>query len=111
MTQQSDDTTEFKAMMKQLITQLGTMMSFINTLVNKYLIAQLLKIFVWNTSTHKTQEIKNFLDDNNIDVFKIFESHCTDRSYVRISRYKMYCAKHLDGTANGRTAIIIKDII
>jgi len=49
-----------------------------------------------------------FLENKNIDIIFISESHFTNRSHLKIQNYITYVTQHPDGTAHGKTAIIIK---
>jgi hypothetical protein len=71
---------------------------------------QLLKITIWNANglCQHAQEIRYFLQNNNVDILLISETHFTQKSYVKIPKYKVYHTNHPDGTAHGGTAIIIK---
>jgi hypothetical protein len=41
----------------------------------------------------------------------ISETHFTNRSFFRLTDYKIYDSKHPDGTAHGGTAVIIRSSI
>lgn len=72
-----------------------------------------LKIGLWNANglTQHAQELKIFLDNKDIDIMLISESHYTNRSHLKIHNYSVYNTQHPDGTAHGGTAVIIKSKI
>lgn len=73
--------------------------------------AQLLKIAIWNANglCQHAQEVKLFLQNNNIDVMLVSEAHFTLKSHLQIPRYQIYITRHPDGNAHGGTAIIIRE--
>lgn len=68
------------------------------------------KIGLWNANGlgQHEQEVKAFIISHNIDIMLISETHFTNRSYFKLSKYNFYGTNHPDGTAHGGTAIIIK---
>lgn len=72
-----------------------------------------LKIAVWNANglCRHAQEIKTFLNLQNIDIMLISETHFTSKSYLKIPNYTIYNTNHPDGRARGGSAIIIKSSI
>jgi len=81
-------------------------MSTINT--NKFL-----RIAQWNANglqNHK-EELIIFLKQNYIDKLLISETHFTYKNYFRTPSYKLCHTTHPDGTAQGGTAILVKDSI
>jgi exonuclease III len=63
-----------------------------------------LRIALWNANgliLHK-EEIILFLKEQHIDILLISDS------YIKIPNYRVYHTNHLDGTAHGGTAILIK---
>lgn len=72
-----------------------------------------LKIAVWNANglCQHAQEIKTFLNLQNIDAMLISETHFTSKSYLKIPNYTIYNTNHPDGRARGGSAIIIKSSI
>lgn len=75
--------------------------------------AQVLKLAVWNANglCRHVQEVKSFLQIQEIDIMLISESHFTDKSYIKIPNYVIYDTKHPDKKAHGGTAIIIRNNI
>lgn len=69
-----------------------------------------LKIALWNANglASHSQEIQNFILTQNIDIMLISESHCTNRSFIRIPDCNVYITTHPNGAGHGGTAIIIK---
>lgn len=69
-----------------------------------------IKIAVGNANglSQHGQELTLFLQNHNIDIALISETHFTNRSFINIPRYSIYHTKHPDGTAHGGTAIAIK---
>lgn len=59
---------------------------------------------------HK-EEVILFLKENSIVILCISLSHFNAEIYSTISNYNMYNTNHTDGTANGDTAILIKQSI
>jgi len=56
-----------------------------------------------------TEEVKNYIQNQQVDIMLISETHFTTRSYFKIPNYAMYDSQHHDGTAHGGTAILIKN--
>jgi len=69
-----------------------------------------LKIVLWNDNglAQYTEEVKNYIQDQQVDIMLISETHFTTRSYFKIPHYAIYNTQHSDGTAHGGTAILIK---
>jgi len=69
-----------------------------------------LKIVIWNANglSHHSEELKTFLDANNVDIMLISETHFTYKSHFSLSKYNFYQSMHPDGTAHGGSAILIK---
>jgi exonuclease III len=69
-----------------------------------------LKIAEWNANglCRHAQEIQTFIQNLDLDILLVSETHFTDRSYIKIPNYHVYCTNHPDGTAHGGSAIIIK---
>ena len=67
-------------------------------------------ISIWNANglASKSQELKTFLNNENIDIMLISETHFTNKSYLKIYNHNTYFTNHPDGKAQGGTAIIIK---
>lgn len=70
----------------------------------------LLKIAVWNANglCKHAQEINIFLQNLNIDILLVSETHFTNRSYLKIPNYMVCSTNHPDNTGHGGTAIVIK---
>ena len=70
-----------------------------------------LKVVLWNANglAQHTEEVKTYIQTQNVDVMLISETHFTKRSYVKIPNYTIYATQHPDGTAHGGTAIVIKN--
>lgn len=75
--------------------------------------APLLKIAIWNANglCQHAPEVKLFIQDANIDILLISETHFTNRSFFKIPNYNVYNTNHPDNTGHGGTAIIIKRTI
>lgn len=72
-----------------------------------------LLILPWNANglhNHKN-EFQLLLEENNIDIALIFETHFTPQSFVIISGYQVYHTRDPDGTAHTGSAIYIKNNI
>jgi exonuclease III len=72
-----------------------------------------LRIAQWKANglqQHK-EEVKLFLNQNQIDILLISETHNTTKNHFTISGYDLCYTNHPDGTAHGGTAIIIKNTI
>lgn len=71
------------------------------------------KIAIWNANglQQHAQEIKTFLNSENIDIMMISETHFTDKHYLHIPKYNLYHTKHPSNKAHGGTAIIIRNNI
>jgi len=70
-----------------------------------------LSILSWNANglhNHKN-EFQLTLEEKNIDVALISETHFTPKSFVIIPGYQVYHACHPDGTAHAGSAIYIKN--
>jgi len=55
-----------------------------------------LKIFVWNANglAQHTEEIKHYLQNQQMDIVLISETHFTTRSYLKIPNYAIYDTQH-----------------
>lgn len=75
--------------------------------------ASSIKIGIWNANglVKRSQELKTFLINHNIDLMLISEAHFTKKSYLKIPKYSIYATQHPKGTAHGGTAVIIKTAI
>jgi exonuclease III len=72
-----------------------------------------LRIAQWNANglqQHK-KEVKLFLNQNQIDILLISETHLTSKNHFTIPGYDLCYTNHPDGTAHGGTAILIKTTI
>jgi len=69
-----------------------------------------LKIALRNANglAQHTEELKNYIQNQQGDIMLISERYFTERSYFKIPNYAIYDTQHPDGTAHGGTAIIIK---
>lgn len=69
-----------------------------------------LKISYWNANgiSQHTNEIQQFVDQNDIDVFLINETHLTDKNNFKIQGYDFYDTKHPEGTPRGGAAVLVK---
>lgn len=74
---------------------------------------QTLRICHWNANglAQHAQEIKAFINNQNIDIMLISETHFTTKNFLKIHKYSIYDTKHPDRTAHGGSAVIIKDTI
>jgi exonuclease III len=75
--------------------------------------AKYLQLALWKARglSQHTEELKTFISLHNLDVMLISETHFTEQSYPKLPNYKVCHAKHAAGTAQGGTAIIIKNCI
>jgi len=72
-----------------------------------------LRIAQWKANglqQHK-EEVKHFLNQNQIDILLISETHFTTKTHFTIPGYDLCYTNHPDGTAHGGTAILIKTTI
>lgn len=70
---------------------------------------KLLRLAVWNANglqKHKN-EVQAFLQDQNIDIMLISETHFTSKSVFNISNFRIYTTNHPDDKPHGGTAILI----
>jgi hypothetical protein len=58
-------------------------------------------------STQKKR--KNDIQNQQVDIMLISETHFTIKSYFKIPNYAIYDTQHPDGTAHGGIAILIKN--
>lgn len=72
-----------------------------------------LRIATWNANglLGKKEELEVFLTGQDIDICLISETHMTNQSYLKISKYRAYHTPHPDNQASGGSAIIIKNSI
>lgn len=75
--------------------------------------AYTLKIALWNANclARHSQEVKNFITHQNLDIMLISETHFTDKNYFKIPGYCTYTTNFPDGRARGGSAVIIKNCI
>ena len=69
-----------------------------------------LKLVLWNANglAQHTEEVTNYVQNQQVDIMLISETHFTTRSYFKIPNYAIYDTQHPDGTERGGTAILIK---
>lgn len=70
-----------------------------------------LKIITWNANgilPHKL-ELQAILNNHNIDIAMISESHLTPTKNIKILGYKSYQSNHPDNTAHAGAIILIKN--
>lgn len=69
------------------------------------------KIALWNANglAQHCQDVKLFLNSNNLDILLVSETHFTDRSYFRLPDYTCYSSNHPDNKAHGGCAVIIRN--
>ena len=62
-----------------------------------------LKIVLWNANglAQHTEEVKNYVQNQQLDIMLISETRFTTRSYFKIPNYTIYDTQHPDGTAHG----------
>jgi hypothetical protein len=72
-----------------------------------------LRIVAWNVNglARRCHELETFLSYNKIDIALISETHCTNRSYVKMPGYAVYHTLHPSGNAHAGTAIFVKQNI
>jgi hypothetical protein len=66
---------------------------------------------LWNANglAQHAAEFKTYVQNQKTDIMLISEMHFTTKSYIKIPNYIIYDIQHPDGSAHGRTAIIIKN--
>ena len=72
-----------------------------------------LKICFWNANglnQHKA-EVSHFINENNIDVLLISETHLTNKYNFHIPGFIFHPTNHPDGKAHGGTGILIRNRI
>ena len=69
-----------------------------------------LKIVLWNANglAQHTEEVKNYIQNQQVDIMLISETHFTARSYFKTPNYEIYDTQHPDDNSHGGTAIFIK---
>lgn len=72
-----------------------------------------LRICLWNANgiSKRKNELKTFLDDNNIDIMLLSETHLTNKNNFYLTGYIFHATNHPDGKAHGGTGILIKQRI
>lgn len=72
-----------------------------------------LRIATWNIDglSPNKDEVETLIDQHNLDILLISETHFTDRSYIKIKNYNIYNTNYPDGTAHGGSAVIIRTSI
>jgi len=77
-----------QTMLKRLMEQLSTMLHLLTTVVSK-INSLLLKIILWNANglAQHTEEVKNYIQNQQVDIMLISETHLTTRSYFKIPNY------------------------
>lgn len=72
-----------------------------------------LRLAVWNANglSRHSHELKQFLSIHNIDVMMISETHFTEKSHLKLHRYKIYHTMHPSDKARGGSAIIVREAI
>ncbi len=68
------------------------------------------RILLWNANglLNRKNELSQFMQDENIDIALITETHLTSRIKAEIRGYKLYCCNHPQDEAHGGAAIYIK---
>jgi len=82
-------------------------------LVNPIKSHKALRIAQWNANglqQHK-DEVKIFLNQNQIDILLLSEMHFTSKNHFTVPGYDLCYTNHPDGTAHVGTAILIKTTI
>lgn len=70
------------------------------------------KIATWNANgLARSQELKMFLNEHNIDILLISETHFTEKSFFKCPSYIIYDTKYPSERAHGGTAVIVKNKI
>lgn len=69
-----------------------------------------LKTCHWNANGlgQRALELEHFLNEHNIDIMMLSETHLTEKNNFKISGYNFYDTKHPGGKARGGTGILIK---
>lgn len=69
-----------------------------------------LKICYWNANgiAQRKLEIQQFMDQNQIDVLLVNETHLTDKNNFKIKGFDIHEAKHPAGTPRGGSAVILR---
>lgn len=68
-----------------------------------------LKIATWNANGVSQHRLElQFLNNKNIDVMLLSETHLTNKHNFQIPGFKFYSTNHPDGKAHGGTGILIR---
>lgn len=72
-----------------------------------------LRCIAWNANGlfNHSLELKYFLQNNEIDLALISETHFTHKHFLKLNGYKIFKTNHPDGTGHGGTAIIVRNKI
>jgi hypothetical protein len=65
----------------------------------------------YSTAHQRAQEIQTFIQNLDLDILLISETHFTDRCYIKIPKDNVYSTNHPFNTAHGGTAIVINQTI
>lgn len=70
-----------------------------------------MKIVTWNANgiLNKLQTFELFLNNHDVDICLVSETHITSKNYINIKNYKVYNAIHPDDLPKGGSAVIIKN--
>jgi len=68
---------------------------------------------MWNANgvSRHNLEVTQFLNDNNIDIILLVETHLTNKNNFQIRVCSFYRTDHPDGKAHGGTGILIRERI
>lgn len=68
-----------------------------------------LKIVLWNANglSQHNLELTSFICKNSIDIVLVSETHFSEKSFLKIPNFKIFCTNHPNNRAQGGTAIII----
>ena len=70
-----------------------------------------LKLLTWNANgiAHHKLELQAILNENNIDIAMISESHLTPTKNIKILGYKAYQSNHPDNSAHAGSVILVRN--
>lgn len=70
-----------------------------------------LKLLTWNANgiAHHILELQAILNENNIDIAMITESHLTPTKNIKILGYKAYQSNHPDNSAHAGSVILVRN--
>jgi exonuclease III len=71
----------------------------------------MLRALEWNVNglQQKRQELQLFLEEQEIDVCLLAETHLTKQTYIKMKGHQVYHTVHPQNIARGSSAVLVKD--